>query len=117
MATRIESPRIATHLPDTPTNSMGARVVPITTPTISMSAPSPGDPMEGTSPTSDNNTDRSLRETTNGRPVERSKEEASADLNSGSSANNNMPAPTTAASSGSVQTKVVQTAFIHKLYR
>jgi hypothetical protein len=72
--------------------------------------------MEGTSPTSDSNTDRGQREATNGRSEERPKDEASAEQNAGLSASNSMPAPP-AASSGSVQTKVVQTAFIHKLYR
>ncbi|KAL2214156.1 hypothetical protein CC79DRAFT_1362938 [Sarocladium strictum] len=113
MATRIESPRIATHLPDAPADSMGARVVPITTPTISMSAPSPGDPMEGTSPTSDANTDRTQRDTANGRSEDQCKDEGQGEQSSSNS--NSMPAPP-AAATGSVQTKVVQTAFIHKLY-
>lgn len=114
MATSIESSRIATHMPDAPPEPVGARVVPISTPTISMSAPSPGDPMEGTSPTSEPGHDRS-NETSNGRPDDRTKEDNAADQGP-SSAASSMPAPPPGAT-GSVQTKVVQTAFIHKLYR
>jgi hypothetical protein len=70
--------------------------------------------MEGTSPTSDANTDRTQRDTANGRSEDQCKDEGQGEQSSSNS--NSMPAPP-AAATGSVQTKVVQTAFIHKLYR
>jgi hypothetical protein len=71
--------------------------------------------MEGTSPTSDPNNDHASRDT-NGRVDDRVKDEPLADPNAGSSSAH-MPAPPPAAAAAVHQPKVVQTAFIHKLYK
>ncbi|KKA26684.1 hypothetical protein TD95_001638 [Thielaviopsis punctulata] len=104
-----------------------SRVVPIPTPTIKMSAPSPGDPMDIT-------TSPSRKAPRNGSLVpipkidapshEGAANENSAPAHNGTnssnsapsnSSNSNMPAPPNA-SAAAHQPKIVQTAFIHKLY-
>lgn len=118
MATMTES-AARNLLIDRPEESMGARTVPILTPTIQMSAPSlsPGEPMEITTPTNSS------------APASATKSPASdangpSDRPGGTAAhgdqqqNDNiiMPAPVAAAAAVH-QPKIVQTAFIHKLYK
>ena len=91
------------------------RTVPILHPTIQTSAPSPGDPMDVTSPTM----------VTMGPPARSSPEDEA----NGSRDHNGMmedqahtsgmlgPNAAVAAQAGAQQPKVVQTAFIHKLYK
>jgi hypothetical protein len=119
MATRTES--ISTvHLATlhSPGNSMGTRVIPISrtaAPTITMSAPgdvSSGEPMDigspqGTSPSAP----RSVADT-NGKSEAASRDQLGSDPGNPSSS---MPAPPPAAAAVH-QPKIVQTAFIHKLY-
>lgn len=96
---------------------MGARTVPILTPTIQMSAPSPGEPMEITTPTNSSapaSATKSPDSDTNGLN----------DRSGGALSHNDhqhndniiMPAPVAAAAAVH-QPKIVQTAFIHKLYK
>ncbi|RBQ93224.1 hypothetical protein VDGD_20369 [Verticillium dahliae] len=136
MAAAIESQQ-AVPLPpdghDGSSPSTTTRIVPIPTPTIQTSAPSPGDPMEITTPT-----------TAGGRSPPHSQNGTS--INGGSNNNGNgngngsgtpepgakntspgasqpaghmssMPAPPAAAAAAVHQPKIVQTAFIHKLYK
>ncbi|KAB5586070.1 HSF-type DNA-binding-domain-containing protein [Coniochaeta sp. 2T2.1] len=101
---------------DRPEESMGARTVPILTPTIQMSAPSPGEPMEITTPTNSSapaSATKSPESDANGL----------SDRSGGTATQQNhqhndniiMPAPAAAAAAVH-QPKIVQTAFIHKLY-
>ncbi len=91
------------------------RTVPILTPTIQTSAPSPGDPMDVTSPTM----------ATMGPPSRSSPEpEANGTHDHGGILDDQGHAPSmlgpnaaVAAQAGAQQPKVVQTAFIHKLYK
>ncbi|EOO03569.1 putative flocculation suppression protein [Phaeoacremonium minimum UCRPA7] len=96
---------------------MSARTVPILTPTIQMSAPSPGDPMDIATPTNSSApasaTKSPTEETNGGRDFENTgapKNEAQ-----GNTGSMTMPAPAAAAAAVH-QPKIVQTAFIHKLY-
>ena len=89
------------------------RTVPILTPTIQTSAPSPGDPMDVTSPAM----------AAMG-PPSRSSPEPEANGTHDHSLDEQGHAPSmlgpnaaVAAQAGSQQPKVVQTAFIHKLYK
>lgn len=93
---------------------MGVRTVPILAPTIQMSAPSPGDPMDITTPTNSS------------APASASKS-PEADVKANEAATEHpqpaapaesiiMPAPAAAAPAVH-QPKIVQTAFIHKLYK
>ncbi|ROT43596.1 hypothetical protein SODALDRAFT_42906 [Sodiomyces alkalinus F11] len=106
------------------------RIVPLPTPTIQTSAPSPGDPMEVTTPTATTATTaagghspRSASParhhhdgSTNGAASDTAKNSSLAPLSSGpNDAINSMPAPPAAAAAVH-QPKIVQTAFIHKLY-
>jgi len=97
---------------------MGARTVPIAPPTIQMSAPSPGEPMEITTPTNTSAPHSATKSPdsdvgVNGlgeRPLQPSPgEQVPPD-------NLIMPAPVAAAAAVH-QPKIVQTAFIHKLYK
>lgn len=97
-------------------DSMGARTVPILTPTIQMSGPSPGDPMDITTPTNSSaphSATKSPESDTNGMP-DRSANPSQTDQSSAD--NIIMPAPAAAAPAVH-QPKIVQTAFIHKLYK
>jgi len=117
MATATESvPR--NHLVDGPEEPMGARTIPIITPTIQMSAPSPGEPMEITTPTNSSapasatkspESDVNVNGVGERQPQAASGEQPLAD-------NIIMPAPVAAAAAVH-QPKIVQTAFIHKLYK
>ncbi|KAJ3462545.1 hypothetical protein MRS44_007331 [Fusarium solani] len=96
--------------------SMGARVIPIPTPTIKMSPPSTGDPMEITSPAPSSNANQNSDSDANGKSNDRPKNSPAPESNNASNNNsNNMPAPPPAAAAVH-QPKIVQTAFIHKLY-
>ncbi|KAG5794674.1 hypothetical protein H9Q69_006254 [Fusarium xylarioides] len=117
MAVRTETFPHSNPIPHS--ESMGARIIPIPTPTIKMSPPSNGDPMEITSPapssTGNNNSDSDA----NGKSNDRPKNSPAPDSNNVASNNannsNSMPAPPPAAAAVH-QPKIVQTAFIHKLY-
>ncbi|KAI0203118.1 HSF-type DNA-binding-domain-containing protein [Astrocystis sublimbata] len=116
-----------------PENGVGARTIPIITssqtptPTIRTSAPSPvaGEPMEITTPTSSSATQSRSSDGDGSDTNERKNAVSSAERNSANMPNNSMPAPPTIPSSTSApaaaaaavhQPKIVQTAFIHKLY-
>lgn len=96
---------------------MGARTVPIIAPTILTSAPSPGEPMDITTPTNSSAPASATKSPdpevkANGGPNERpplQNEHTSAESII-------MPAPAAAAPAVH-QPKIVQTAFIHKLYK
>jgi hypothetical protein len=100
---------------------MGARIIPIPTPTIKMSPPSNGDPMEITSPapSSNGNHNSDSEANGNGQSSDRPKNSPIPDTHNVASNNannsNSMPAPPPAAAAVH-QPKIVQTAFIHKLY-
>lgn len=102
--------------------SMGARIIPIPTPTIKMSPPSNGDPMEITSPapSSNGNHNSDSEANGNGQSNDRPKNSPAPDSNTVTSNSvnnsNSMPAPPPAAAAVH-QPKIVQTAFIHKLYK
>ncbi|KAM0513105.1 hypothetical protein ACHAPE_008142 [Trichoderma viride] len=125
MAHRTETFQTSSPAIDRLGDSNGARIVPVPIsvsvppPTISMSPPSPVDhPMEGTSP-EDNSPPGQAPDadpgangkSTPGRPGNASPQDQSAVATS-----NNMPAPPPAAAAAVHQPKIVQTAFIHKLY-
>lgn len=114
----------------TPNNeSTGTRVVPIPTPIIKMSPPTSGDPMEISSPAPSSNATQNTDPDPNGKSNDYSKptevsEHGNGNSNSngntmnhnGNNSNNSMPAPPPAAAAAVHQPKIVQTAFIHKLY-
>ncbi|KAK4455648.1 transcription factor SFL1 [Podospora aff. communis PSN243] len=117
MATATESaPR--NHLAaEGPDELMGARTIPIITPTIQMSAPSPGEPMEITTPTNSSAPASATKSPDSDVNIngmnERSLQPSPGDQTHPD--NIIMPAPVAAAAA--VHTpKIVQTAFIHKLY-
>jgi hypothetical protein len=102
---------------------MGARTIPIlsqtSTPTIKTSAPSPppGDPMDITTPT-DSSAPRGASKSPDGEGSDTTDKQTStqsADQPPTSNATS-MPAPAIAAAAVH-QPKIVQTAFIHKLYK
>ncbi|KAI5918787.1 hypothetical protein F4810DRAFT_690564 [Camillea tinctor] len=103
---------------------MGARTIPIITtsaptPTIKMSAPEPaGDPMDITTPTN-SSAPQSIGKASDGNTSDSNDRQNTAPLADHSlvSNSNTMPAPAPAAAAAAVhQPKIVQTAFIHKLY-
>ncbi|KAH8907074.1 hypothetical protein BR93DRAFT_665257 [Coniochaeta sp. PMI_546] len=115
MATMTESAS-RNLLIDRPEESMGARTVPILTPTIQMSAPSPGEPMEITTPTNSSapasatkspDSDANGLSDRSGGTVSHNEQQQNDNII--------MPAPVAAAAAVH-QPKIVQTAFIHKLY-
>lgn len=96
---------------------MGARTVPIMTPTIKMSAPSPiGDPMDITTPP-ESNDPRNVSKSPDGDKSDSSDRHNHMHRSDHSATNNSttMLAPAVAAAAVH-QPKIVQTAFIHKLY-
>ncbi|KAJ0159024.1 Transcription factor SFL1 [Colletotrichum tanaceti] len=115
MATVTESPQRAPLHTDGHADLTSNRIIPIPTPTpsIQMSAPSPGDPMEITSPVNPSSTSPSSKANDPGANGA-SKNTSPIDH----SANNllAMPAAPAAAAAAVHQPKIVQTAFIHKLY-
>lgn len=106
------------HRTDDP---MAPRTVPILTPTIQMSGPSESDPMEIATPTNSSappSASKSPDGDTNGasEPMRHSHNHARADAQAQSN-NIAMPAPPPAAAPAVQGPKIVQTAFIHKLYK
>ncbi|CAJ2511104.1 Uu.00g067290.m01.CDS01 [Anthostomella pinea] len=121
MATVTESAPRSTPSKN-PDGGMGARTVPIITtptptPTIKTSAPSPaGEPMDITTPTN-SSAPQSVGKSSEGEGSDsndRLNTAPTSDQHSASSSNS-MPAPAAAAAAVH-QPKIVQTAFIHKLY-
>ncbi|KAF5249861.1 hypothetical protein FANTH_4830 [Fusarium anthophilum] len=114
MAVRTETFPHSNSIPHS--ESMGARIIPIPTPTIKMSPPSNGDPMEITSPAPSSNGNNNSDSDANGKSNDRPKNSPAPDSNNVANNNSNsMPAPPPAAAAVH-QPKIVQTAFIHKLY-
>ncbi|KAK1639692.1 HSF-type DNA-binding-domain-containing protein [Colletotrichum phormii] len=115
MATVTESPQRAPLPANGHADLIPNRIVPIPTPTptIQMSAPSPGEPMEitssnnasTTSPSSKNNDTDANGASKHTSPTDQSAHNSIA-----------MPAAPAAAAAAVHQPKIVQTAFIHKLY-
>ncbi len=115
MATMTESaPR--NLLIDRPEESMGARTVPILTPTIQMSAPSPGEPMEITTPTNSSAPASATKSPDSDANGLSDRSGGTVTHNDQQNDNIIMPAPVAAAAAVH-QPKIVQTAFIHKLYK
>ena len=102
---------------DRPEESMGARTVPILTPTIQMSAPSPGEPMDITTPTN-SSAPASATKSPDGDANGMSDRSGGTVTHNDHQQSDNiiMPAPVAAAAAVH-QPKIVQTAFIHKLYK
>jgi hypothetical protein len=99
-----------------PPQIMGPRIIPVSAPVPNMSATSNGEPMEVSSPTNTTNQSMDHDSDMNGNGADRSKNSPLRDQSSASSnAPSNMPAPPPAAAAVH-QPKIVQTAFIHKLY-
>ncbi|GFP56491.1 transcription factor SFL1 [Trichoderma asperellum] len=125
MAHRTETSQTSSPAIDRLEDSNGARIVPVPIsvsvppPTISMSPPSPVDhPMEGTSP-EDNSPPGQAPDAdpgANGKSTPGRAGNASPQDQSAVATTNNMPAPPPAAAAAVHQPKIVQTAFIHKLY-
>ncbi|PKS10408.1 hypothetical protein jhhlp_002159 [Lomentospora prolificans] len=154
MAAVTETPQRPPMLADCSDDHPSSRIIPIPTPKIQMTAPSPGEPMDISSPTkpfakmasSANNSPTSSAPTanngngntspnTNGSPTSRNEAIATANgaaptstptpnekkpsstTEQAAAANaSSMPAPPAAAAAAVHQPKIVQTAFIHKLY-
>jgi len=104
------------HLAEGPDDPMGARTIPIITPTIQMSAPSPGEPMDITTPTNSSAPASATKSPDSDKA--NGMNERLLQLSSGDHAPPDsiiMPAPVAAAAAVHGP-KIVQTAFIHKLY-
>ncbi|KAH9898817.1 hypothetical protein F4778DRAFT_198926 [Xylariomycetidae sp. FL2044] len=121
MANATESASRNEHASE-PEENMGARTVPIITtptptPTIKMSAPSPaGEPMDVTTPTNSSAPQSTGKSSEGESSDSNERQNPNAPGDHSSSANSNsMPAPAAAAAAVH-QPKIVQTAFIHKLY-
>ena len=98
---------------------MGTRVVPVPAPAlaITMSTSTSGpDAMDITSSPTNSSTAQIADHETNGKPSHRPNQPSNNDRHLADSSSN-MPAPPTTASSAVHQPKIVQTAFIHKLYK
>ena len=115
MATRIASPQITTTLATDAPHLMGPRIVPVSAPSSTMSATNPGEPMEISSPTNTSSHSQGQDSDLNGKNTDRSKN-SPPDHSSNSNLHSSMPAPPPAAAAVH-QPKIVQTAFIHKLYK
>ncbi|KAH7320243.1 HSF-type DNA-binding-domain-containing protein [Stachybotrys elegans] len=132
MATRTESLHVATLATDGP-EAMGTRVIPIPSitttaasststttllnSTANMATPTAGEPMEISSPTNASSTSHSLDNEPNGKSNDRSKHPSPPEHPPTSAPNSTtMPAPPPSAAAAVHQPKIVQTAFIHKLY-
>ncbi|KAH6997128.1 HSF-type DNA-binding-domain-containing protein [Ilyonectria destructans] len=118
MAVRTETLPSLSSTSTSINESMGARIVPIPTPTIKMSPPASGDPMEITSPTpssTNQNSDSDVNGKSNDRPKNSALDQVPSS-NITSNGSTTMPAPPPAAAAAVHQPKIVQTAFIHKLY-
>jgi hypothetical protein len=114
MNTQNESIQVSPFVSDTDVNS-ATRTVPILHPAMQSSAPSPGDPMDVTSPTL----------VPMGPPARSSPEDEANGNHEHTSISDDQghnpsmlgPNAAVAAQAGAQQPKVVQTAFIHKLYK
>lgn len=127
MAAATESaPRNYITATEGPLSSMGVRTIPIITPTIKMSTPSPGEPMDITTPTGSSApasaTKSPDRDALNGGSADRRQpltpqheQQQQQPQSQSQPADNTMPAPSAAATA--VHQPKVQTAFIHKLWR
>ncbi|OLN92217.1 Transcription factor SFL1 [Colletotrichum chlorophyti] len=117
MATVTESPQRAPLPADGHADLPSNRIVPMPTPTptIKMSAPSPGDPMEITSTTPNTTSPSNKYDADANGASDRSKNTSPTDQSTNDSATT-MPAAPAAAAAAVHQPKIVQTAFIHKLY-
>ncbi|KAK4190228.1 HSF-type DNA-binding-domain-containing protein [Podospora australis] len=132
MAATIERAPQRNHLAEGHEDSMGVRTIPIIAPNIQMPAPSPGEPMDITSPTNPSapasaskspDSDVKISISINGGPSERQHRENIHNQNHNQNHHHQgksnediiMPAPAAAAPAVH-QPKIVQTAFIHKLY-
>ncbi|KAK4166142.1 HSF-type DNA-binding-domain-containing protein [Cladorrhinum sp. PSN259] len=137
MAAAIERAPTRNHLAEGPEDdSMGARTIPIITPTIQMSAPSEGDPMDITTPTNSSapasatkspDSEINISINLNGGAIDQQQRpplphqhsnhhhQQQQQQHQGHNDNIIMPAPAAAAPAVH-QPKIVQTAFIHKLY-
>ncbi|KAK3387155.1 HSF-type DNA-binding-domain-containing protein [Podospora didyma] len=116
MAAATESvPR--NHLVEGPDEPMGVRTVPIITPTIQMSVPSPGEPMEITTPTNSSAPASATKSPDSDVNANGYGERPQSAMQNDQLPMDNiiMPAPVAAAAAVH-QPKIVQTAFIHKLY-
>ncbi|EHK26624.1 uncharacterized protein TRIVIDRAFT_125026 [Trichoderma virens Gv29-8] len=125
MAHRTETSQKSIPAIDRLQDSPGSRIVPVSIsvsvppPTISMSPPSPVDhPMEGTSPEDNSPTAHGPDSdpSANGKPAVARPGNASPQDHTAVTSSINMPAPPPAAAAAVHQPKIVQTAFIHKLY-
>ncbi|KAL7813813.1 HSF-type DNA-binding domain-containing protein [Trichoderma gracile] len=129
MAHRTETSQKPIPAIDRLQDSTGSRIVPVSIsvsappPTISMSPPSPVDhPMEGTSPEDNSPTGHGHgsgsdpEASSNGKPPVSRAGNASPQEHGALTTSSNMPAPPPAAAAAVHQPKIVQTAFIHKLY-
>ncbi|KAH8899649.1 putative heat shock transcription factor [Thozetella sp. PMI_491] len=115
MATVTESAP-STHLAVDRPEEMGARTVPILTPTIKTSAPSPSEPMEITTPTNSSAPASATKSPDSETSISGTDRPHGTSHNEQSSKDHIiMPAPA-AAAPAIHQPKIVQTAFIHKLY-
>ncbi|RFU71844.1 flocculation suppression [Trichoderma arundinaceum] len=126
MAHRTETSQKSIPAIDRLQDSTGARIVPVSIsvsvppPTISMSPPSPVDhPMEGTSPEDNSPTGQAPDSDpgANGKPAAGRPGNVSPQDQSSATGSSSMPAPPPAAAAAVHQPKIVQTAFIHKLYK
>lgn len=114
MSTQNESAPRPSFVTDTDANS-ATRTVPILHPAMQSSAPSPGDPMDVTSPTiapMGPPTRSSPEDEANG-----THEHPGIPDDQGHTSGMLGPNAAVAAQAGAQQPKVVQTAFIHKLYK
>jgi len=123
MAATTESPQRKPLVSEASDEPM-TRIVPIPTPQIQMSAPSPGEPMEITTPTNatapTQSNEKDMKPEINGNingSVNGDRSNDSSPTNQLSNSSMAMAAPPAAAAAAVHQPKIVQTAFIHKLYK
>lgn len=100
-------------------NSTSGRIVPIHPPTIQASAPSPGDgdPMEITTPDKSGAASPSHKHHDGNSNGARDTAKNTSPTSQGPNNVGSMPAPPATAAAAVHQPKIVQTAFIHKLYK
>jgi hypothetical protein len=118
MATRIESPHSATLPAQGPEDRIGARIVPVTKPSATMTTTGTTDAMDvspAQSPSASNTSPAAHSDSENVKSG--SQPNQSPPQEHGSFNSSNMPAPPPSAAGAAAQPKIVQTAFIHKLYK
>ncbi|TLS25766.1 hypothetical protein PpBr36_07448 [Pyricularia pennisetigena] len=129
MATAIQTAHRSHHLVNmrsSDNDNIQTRTIPILTPTIQMSAPSPGDPMDISTPTSASapqsanrspDSERNGLAPSSGAKVGAGEHRSSTPKAEQQQTTNPVAMPAPAAAAAAVhQPKIVQTAFIHKLY-